>query len=100
MASAEKDESSKKELILEGSLSAYEVADIKEKILDGLNQYEKLVINIDGVTACDTLGVQLLFSAFKTARSMKKKFLITGNSNVCWEAASGIGLDPEDYISN
>lgn len=84
---------------IKGSLSAYQVSDLKEQMLAGLKSHEGLVLNIDGVTECDTLGIQLIYSAGKTARKMNKAFLVTGKSDVCWEAALGIGLEPEDYLN-
>ena len=85
---------------MEGSLSAYEVASFKDQILLGLENKNGLTLDIDGITNCDTLGVQLLYSVGKTARKLNKDFSITGRSEACWEAALAIGLDPEDYLNS
>ena len=85
---------------IEGSLSAYEVGTLKDQMLSGLENAKGLTLNIDGITSCDTLGVQLLYSAGKTARRLNKNFSITGGSEACWEAALAIGLDPADYLDS
>ena len=85
---------------LEGALSAYEVAALKDQMLLGLEKETGLTLDIDGITNCDTLGVQLLYSAGKTARKLNKDFSISGRSEACWEAALAIGLDPEDYLNS
>jgi anti-anti-sigma regulatory factor len=85
---------------IQGSLSAYRVADLKDKMLSGLNTNDGLILDIDEVTLCDTLGIQLLFSAGKTAIKRNKGFQLTGSSEACREAALAIGLEPEDYLNS
>lgn len=100
MASTEKDKDGNLVLKIEGALSVYQVAALKDQMLIGLQNENGLTLDIDGITDCDTLGIQLLYSAGKTARILNKNFSISGRSEACWEAALSIGLDPEDYLNS
>ena len=100
MASEEQGNGGNRVIKIKGSLSAYEVAALKDQIQLGLENATGLTLDVDGVTNCDTLGVQLLYSAGKTARKLNKPVSISGRSEACWKAALAIGLDPEDYLNS
>lgn len=87
------------QLKLEGALTVYEVADLKDELMTGIGCHDGLIIDIDALTDCDTLGIQLLYSAGKTARGADKTFSLTSGSEACWEAAARIGLEPEEYLN-
>lgn len=84
---------------LEGALSAYEVANIKPKLIDGLEKNSGITIDLQDITECDTLGIQLICSAAKTAKLQNKDFSISTKSELCWTAAQNIGLDLEPYLN-
>ncbi len=98
MGSTNQDKDGNVIITIQESLSAYEVGPLKEQMLDGLQNHNGLVLDIDAVSECDTLGIQLLYSAGKTARGLNKNFMVTGKSQACWEAALRIGLEPDDYL--
>ncbi|WP_022664974.1 STAS domain-containing protein [Desulfospira joergensenii] len=100
MTSPEKDKDGNLVIKIKGSLSAYEVGALKDQMLLGLENENGLILDINGITDCDTLGIQLLYSAGKTAKDLNKTFLLSGTSKVCREAAMGIGLEPEDYLNS
>ena len=100
MTSLETNSDGNRLIKIEGSLSAYEVGALKDQMLNGLENDKGLTLDINGITTCDTLGIQLLYSAGKTARKLNKNFSISGESEVCWEAALAIGLDPQDYLDS
>ncbi|WP_321416149.1 STAS domain-containing protein [uncultured Desulfobacter sp.] len=82
---------------IEGALSAYEVKDLKDSLLTGFANYNGIIVDINGVTECDTLGLQLLLSAGKTAEKLNKTFNITGNSQSILDAIIALGLEAENF---
>lgn len=82
---------------IEGALSAYEVGELKDRLLTKISNYQEIVLDINDVTECDTLGVQLLLSAGKTAEKLKKRFKIKGDSQPILDAITGMGLEAEDF---
>lgn len=97
MASKNQDKNGNLVMKIEGSLSAYDVGELKDRLLKGLTNYQGIVFDINGVTDCDTLGVQLLLSAKKTADKLNKTFNITGYSQSIQDAVTGVGLEAEDF---
>ena len=81
---------------IEGSLSAYEVGDLKNRLLTGFTNYQGIILDVNGVIECDTLGIQLLLSARKTAEKLNKTFNVTGDSQSVQDAVTGVGLYAED----
>lgn len=100
MAFTEKDKEGNLLIKIEGSLSAYEVAGLRDQMLLGFENGNGVTLDIDGITDCDTLGVQLFCSAGKTARLKNKNFSISGKSEACRTVALNIGLDLEVYLSS
>jgi len=96
MVSEEQDKDGNLVMKIEGSLSVYEVGDLKDLLLMGLTNYQGIILDINGVIACDTLGIQLLLSARKTAEKLNKTFNVTGDSQSVQDAVTGVGLDAED----
>ena len=82
---------------IEGTLSAYDVEDLKERLLDGFTNHPGIIMDVKNVTECDTLGLQLLLSAWKTAEKLKKTFDIIGDSQAVQDAVTGVGVDTEDF---
>ncbi|EIM63860.1 MAG: STAS domain-containing protein [Desulfobacter postgatei] len=98
MVSKNQDKDGNLVMKIEGSLSAYDVGELKNRLLTGLTNYQGIVFDINGVTDCDTLGVQLLLSAKKTADKLNKTFHITGYSQSIQDAVTGVGLKAEDFL--
>lgn len=82
---------------IEGSLSAYEVGDLKDRLLTALTHYQTIVLDINGVIECDTLGIQLLLSAGKTAEKLDKTLNVIGDSQAVQDAVAGVGLETEYF---
>jgi anti-anti-sigma regulatory factor len=97
MVSKNQDKDGNLVMKIEGSLSAYDVGELRNRLLTGLTNYQGIVFDINGVTDCDTLGVQLLLSAKKTADKLNKTFHITGYSQSIQDAVTGVGLKAEDF---
>ena len=99
MASKNQDKDGNLVMKIEGALSAYEVGGLKDRLLAGLTNCQGIIFDINGVTDCDTLGVQLLLSAKKTADKLNKTFNITGYSQSIQDAVTVVGLEVEDFFS-
>ena len=97
MVSANPDNDGNLAMKIEGPLSAYEVGDIKERLLKKFSDHQEIVVDISDVTECDALGIQLLLSAGKTAEKLKKIFRITGDAQPIQDAMTGMGLAAEDF---
>jgi anti-anti-sigma regulatory factor len=82
---------------IEGALSAYEVGELKDRLLTQISNYQEIIFDINDVTECDTLGIQLLLSASKTAEKLNKTFKVTGDSQPIQDAIAGMGLEAEDF---
>jgi anti-anti-sigma regulatory factor len=82
---------------IKGALTAYEVGELKIRLLKKMSNYQEIFLDIHDVTECDTLGIQLLLSAGKTAEKLNKTFRITGDCRPIQDAISGMGLSPEDF---
>lgn len=69
-------------LCLEGELTIYRAAELKEAILTALDQESLLELDLSGVTELDTAGVQLLMLARRTATASKSVRLLAPSSAV------------------
>ena len=97
MVSKNQDKDGNLVMKIEGSLSAYDVGDLKDRLLTGLTNYQGIILDINGVTDCDTLGVQLLLSVKKTADKLNKTFNTTGYSQSIQDAITAVGLEAQDF---
>lgn len=97
MVSENQDKDGNLVMKIEGSLSAYKAADLKDCLLTGFTNHQGVILDINGVTECDTLGIQLLLSARKTAEMLNKTFNVTGNSPSVQDMLTGVGLEAEDF---
>ncbi len=80
---------------VKGALTIYEVAELRDLLLEGLDQTQGLRLNLADVTECDTAGIQLLYSARMTAKDRGKRFEFTERSRSVQETAEVIGIDPQ-----
>ena len=99
MAFIKEDRGGQSFLRLEGPLTVYEVGEMREVLLASLERDQELLVDITGITDCDTTGVQLLVSTRKKAGNDKKKLLITGDSEAVRKAAERIGLSMAAFLN-
>jgi len=97
MVSGNQDQDGNLVIKIEGALSAYSVGEFKDRLLAGLTSHQGVILDINGVTKCDTLGIQLLLSAGKTAEKLNKTFNVTGDSRSVQDAVTGVGLEAEHF---
>lgn len=97
MVSENQDKDGNLVIKIEGSMSAYKVGDLKDRLLTGFTNHQGVILDINGVTECDTLGIQLLLSARKTAEKLNKTFNLTGDSQSVQDMLTRVGLEAEDF---
>ena len=84
-------------LKIEGSLSIYEAADLREELL--ANVIGDLTLDLSEVDVCDTAGVQILVAAGKSADRAGKSFTAVGYSAGVKEAFGQVGLNCQEIFN-
>ncbi len=85
---------------IDGVLTVYEVSALRERLLEKFEEKDGVILDIGDVTDFDTTGIQLLCSAYRTARENNKKFAILGANDSFREAVSRVGLNPENFLTS
>ncbi len=80
-------------LKLEGPLTVYEVTEMRDMLIASMNGSRQMILDLQGVTECDTAGIQLLLSARKKAVRDQKFLRITDCSDSVKQAAERIGIN-------
>ncbi len=96
MAITREDKDGNIALRIEGALSIYEAAALRGEILSCLEEDTGLELDLEGVTECDTAGLQLLWAARKTAAEAKKALHIVNTPQPVLDALQGAGLRSEE----
>ncbi|MEZ4524866.1 MAG: STAS domain-containing protein [Desulfobacterales bacterium] len=99
MAFIKEDKGGQAFLRLQGPLTVYEVGEMREVLLASLERDQDLLVDIAGITDCDTTGVQLLAATRKKAEKDRKKLLMTGDSEAIRKAAERIGLSMAAFLN-
>ena len=79
-------------LKLEGEMTIFEAAKLKETLLKHLAKAGPLEINLGEVAKIDLSGLQLLYAAQETAARQRKTLLLKNPSAAFMEAATLAGL--------
>lgn len=72
-------------LRIEGEMTIYQAAALKEMLQAALEQGTELDIDLSAVSEIDTAGVQLLIAAKKTAQAAHKELRLTAHSAAVME---------------
>lgn len=67
-------------LRIEGEMTIYRAEELKRALIGPLLNAEQLEVDLSGVTEVDSVGLQLLLLAKRTARSMQGEFRLVGHS--------------------
>lgn len=62
-------------LKIKGGISVYEASVIRDELAACFKSHDKVILDVDEVDNCDTAGVQLMVSAFRTAENTGKSFV-------------------------
>lgn len=67
-------------LFIEGDLTIYRAAELKEALLAAVNHAQVLEVDLAGVTDIDSAGVQLLMLAKRTALQLQRQLRLVAHS--------------------
>ncbi|WP_292936740.1 STAS domain-containing protein [Noviherbaspirillum sp.] len=73
-------------LSLEGEMTIYQAAELKQLLLTSLAQCQTLEIDLSAITEIDAAGVQLLIAAKKAALAAQKDIRLAAHSAAVTEA--------------
>ena len=82
-------------LALTGELSIYQAQELKKTLLDAVQPGATLALDLSGVTALDTAGVQLLLLAQRTAQARQGDVRVTQPSAPVREVLALLRLDAQ-----
>lgn len=82
-------------LALTGELSIYQAQELKKTLLDAVQPGATLVLDLSGVTALDTAGVQLLLLAQRSAQAQQGDLHIRHPSAPVLEVLQLLRLDAQ-----
>jgi anti-sigma B factor antagonist len=68
------------ELRIEGEMTIYRAEELKRALIGPLLNAEQLEVDLSGVTEVDSVGLQLLLLAKRTARSLQGELRLVGHS--------------------
>lgn len=80
-------------LFLEGGLTIYRAAEVKDQLLGALVLADRLQVDLAGVTEIDSAGVQLLLLARRTAETMGRALHLSAHSAPVREVFDLLALD-------
>jgi anti-anti-sigma factor len=80
------------QLAIDGELTIYRAAELKDVLLAPLMRHEALELDLSGVTEIDTAGVQLLLLAQRTARNQGRSFWLLNSSTVVTDVLNLLNL--------
>ncbi len=83
---------------IEGAISVVEAESIRDELMACLDIYDGLSLDLEGVSAIDTAGLQLLYSARISAQSAGKSFAVSNVSSDVQEAVERAGMKPEEVL--
>jgi anti-anti-sigma factor len=81
------------------TLSIYSVPALRDELILNIEKHEMLKLSLSEVEACDAAGLQLLFSARKTADTMGKTVTICNPSSAVIRAFESIGSDIQEMMN-
>jgi anti-sigma B factor antagonist len=90
--SARKSKRQAQRLRLEGGMTIYEAAVLKDRMLDALQAAPRLEVDLSRVTEIDTAGVQLLVLLKREALASGKAFSVVAHSQASQDAIELLNL--------
>jgi len=66
-------------LSLTDSISIQDSECLRQTILEAFDSTQSVNINVEGLNSIDLSGIQILYSAFETAKNLKKNVSISGD---------------------
>ena len=78
---------------IKGPMSIYEVREIYGDLLKSFDEDGEIILDLSEVTSCDVAGIQLLYSAKRTAKEKGKRFSLSAVSGAVLEEAARTGIE-------
>lgn len=72
-------------LAIEGEMSIYRAAELKETVLTALGRSATLEIDLSGVSEFDSAGLQILILAKQTAQTLGRELRLVNHSHAVME---------------
>ncbi len=86
-------------LTLAGDLNIQEAARLKEHFVEALERVDHCVLNLDKVISVDITGIQLLYSACKTAAASNKQLTLEGECPAVFrKAVAAAGYAEHEWL--
>ena len=82
------------------ALSIYEAAGLRDELISHLENHEHLILELGEVQKCDAAGIQLLYSAWKTADTVGKTVTIRNPSSAILKIMKEMGVNSEEILSS
>ena len=79
-------------LAVEGELTIYRAAELKDVLLDAVRQHAAPAFDLSAVTECDSAGLQLLLVARQEAAALGKALRVLGASPAVADVHALLGL--------
>lgn len=99
MTFTQQDKKRKNPIKIEGPLSIYEVSKLKDELISCLETLDEIVLDLSGVTDCDTAGVQLLCAVRKTVDQRNQSIRIEKASVPVVNALNSAGMNSGDILN-
>jgi anti-anti-sigma factor len=82
-------------ITLKGELSIIDVSSLHEVLLDYLQRFDNVSLDLEGITDIDFACLQLIYSAYKYSEKNHKKFEISKISDIIGEKSMQVGFKAE-----
>ncbi|GEM_PF-3075020 len=80
------------------SLTVYNISELHVKFQEALFNSDRIDIDLNSITDCDTSGVQLLYSLKKSCLEKNKEISITNPSIAVYEALNRISTTWDEFL--
>ena len=80
-------------------LIIYDIKEIHQNLLKNKKNCNKLIIDLKNLDDCDTSGIQLLYSLYKTMKKEQKKFVILNTPKIIEDNINQLGVVSQDFIN-
>lgn len=88
---------SNKNMEIGSSLTVYNIAELHDKFKEIINNSDRVEIDLENITDCDTSGIQLLYSLKKSCLNKDKEISIINPSAAVNEALNRISMTWEIF---
>jgi anti-anti-sigma factor len=87
-----KDDEEQTTVQITGAFDVYQVSEFCEQLRSCLATRNKVALDLSGISDCDTAGIQVLCSTFKSTKQMGKELVVLDIPVSVHKAASNVGI--------